>query len=138
MNSIQKLTTVALAGSMSLGLAAIGATAAGAATRPKASSVNLTAHCSKGSLGNLQIQREDNGKLSIDVGVDMTRHSSGVPWKMRVTDNGTTIANATVRTISDGSFSVTRLLEPKAGANHVVFYAKNLRTGETCRLNGTA
>ena len=136
MNSIQKVTTLALAGSMSLGFAAVGVSAAGATPPPRASSVNLTAHCGKGSAGTLQVQREDNGTLSVDVGVDMARHTAGIPWRIKATDNGAVVVNSTVRTISDGSFSVTRLLVPKAGANHVVFYAKNLRTGETCRLNG--
>jgi len=137
MNKIQKLTTVALAGTMSLGLAAAGASAASASTRPKASSINLNAACSKGSLGNLQVQREDTGKLSIDVGVDMTRHAAGVPWTFKVTDNGTTVATGTARTIGDGSFSVSKLMWPKSGVNHFVFTAKNLKTGETCRLAGT-
>jgi len=137
MNKMQKLTTVALAGSMSLGVAALGATAASAATRTRASSINLTAACSKGSLGNLQVQREDTGQLSIDVGVDMARHTAGVPWVFKATDNGATIASGRTATIGDGSFSVTRLLWPKAGSNHVVFTARNLRTGETCKISGT-
>jgi hypothetical protein len=137
MNKIQKLTTVALAGSLSLGLAATAASAASASTGPKASSINLNATCSKGSLGNLQVQREDTGQLSIDVGVDMTRHTAGVPWTFRVTDNGSTVTKGTTRTIGDGSFSVSKLMWPKGGANHFVFTAKNVRTGETCKLIGT-
>jgi hypothetical protein len=137
MTKIQKLTTLGLASTLSLGLAAAGASAASAGSKPGASSVNLTAACSKGSLGNLQVQREDTGKLSIDVGVDMARHAAGAPWRIKATDNGTTVARGTVRTISDGSFSITRLIEPVKGANHVVFYATNLRTGETCKLGGT-
>lgn len=137
MNKLQKLTAVALASSMSLGIVAIGASAASAATHPRASSINLTAACSRGSLGNLQVQREDTGQLSIDIGVDMARHTAGVPWAIKATDNGTTIASGRTTTIGDGSFSVTRLLWPKAGSNHIVFTAKNLRNGETCRISGT-
>jgi hypothetical protein len=135
MKKIQKVTTLAVAGAMSMGAAAAGVSAAGAATRPKA---NSTIACGKGSTANLQVQREDNGKLSVDIGVDMNRHTSGVPWKVRAYDNGKLIENATVRTISDGSFSVTRVLAPLAGTNHIVFYATNLRTGKTCKMNGTA
>jgi len=138
MNKFQKLTTLAIAGSMSVGMAAVGATAASAATRAKAGSVNLTTACTKGSLGNLQVQREDTGQLSIDIGVDMARHTAGVPWVFKATDNGVTVAAGRTSTLGDGSFSVTRLLSPKAGTNHVVFTARNLRTGETCRLSGTA
>jgi hypothetical protein len=137
MNKIQKLTTVALAGSMSLGLAAAGVSAASASTtRPKVSSINLNATCSKGSLGNLQVQREDTGQLSVDVGVDMARHTAGVPWAFRVTDNGSTVATGTTRTIGDGSFSISKLMWPKGGVNHFVLTAKNLKTGETCKLAG--
>ena len=137
MSTFKKFASVAMIGSMSLGVGGIGLTGASAATRPHASSVNVTVPCSQGSLGNLQVQREDNGQLSIDVGVDMARHSAGVAWKVKVTDNGTVVANSIVRTVSDGSFSVTRLLSPKAGANHVVFTATNLKSHETCSIQGT-
>jgi hypothetical protein len=135
MKKIQTVTTLAVAGAMSLGAAGAGASVAAAST--KVSSVNNSAKCTKGSVDNLQIQREDTGQLSIDMGVDMSRHLSGVPWRVKAYDNGSLITKATVRTVSDGSFSITRLISPKAGSNHVVFYATNLRTGETCRLNGT-
>jgi hypothetical protein len=137
MNTIKKLTTVALAGSMSLGLSAAGASPASAQTRPRASSINLSAVCSKGSIGNLQVQREDTGQLSIDIGVDMARHTVGVPWTFRVTDNGITVASGSARTIADGTFSVSRLMWPEGGANHFVFTARNLKTKETCKLAGT-
>ncbi len=50
---------------------------AGAATPP----VNITAQCSGTSTVNLQLQRKDTGKLSVDFGVDMARHKAGVQWK---------------------------------------------------------
>jgi len=135
MKKIQTVTTLAVAGAISL--AAVAAGASVAAASPKVAPVNNSTKCTKSTVGNLQIQREDTGQLSIDMGVDMTRHLSGVPWKVKAYDNGSLIANTTMRTVSDGSFSITRLISPKAGSNHVVFYATNLRTGETCKLNGT-
>jgi hypothetical protein len=106
---------------------------AGASTvRP--ASININRACTKGSVANLQVQREDNGQLSVDFGVDMSLHSAGVPWKFSVTDNGTTIASGTALTISDGSFSRTRALYPKAGANHFRFRAVNQRTGEVSSI----
>ena len=135
--SIRPRTIAALAAAMTLGTTAAGVGAAAAAAPGPRASINKTASCTKGSLANLQAQREDTGKLSVDVGVDMSRHASGVPWKVKVTDNGKTLANATVRTISDGSFSITRTLKPIAGKNHIVFTATNLRTGERCVMNGT-
>jgi hypothetical protein len=47
-------------------------------------------------------------------------------------------AKATVRTVSDGAFSVARTVVSVEGAHHVVFTARNLRTGEEYVLNGTA
>jgi hypothetical protein len=137
MKRMRKLVTAVLAGSVPLGLGAAGMNTASAATAARATSLDHSVRCSKTSLANLQVQREDNGKVSVDAGVDMARHVAKVPWRMKVTDNGTTLANATVHTISDGSFSVTREVAPRASANHVVFVATNLRTGETCRMNGT-
>jgi len=136
MKKLRTFTTAAVAGVISLGT--VGALAAGAsASTPKVSSVNVTHACSKGSLANLQVQREDTGQISIDVGVDMARHTAGVPWKITVLDNGTAVAAGKFRTAGDGSFSYTKLMNPKAGANHVVFRAVNLRTGESCAIAGT-
>jgi len=137
MRTLRTITTIAAASALTLGTVAIGATSALAATPKAASSVNLTSACSKGSLGNLQVQREDTGKLSIDVGVDMARHLAKVPWHVKVVDNNVTIMNSNVLTASDGSFSLTRLISPRAGSNHVTFHATNLKTGEVCTISGT-
>jgi len=136
MKKRQKLTALAVVGAMSAATAATGLSAAGAATAAR--SANVTKACSKASTANLQVQREDSGMLSVDMGVDMARHVSAVPWRIAGYDNGRRIESATVRTISDGSFSVTRLIAPLGGTNRVVFFATNLKTGETCRLNAVA
>jgi hypothetical protein len=136
MKALGRMSSLVIAGTMTLGAAAlVVAPPSGAAAR--ANSVDLTVKCSKGSLANLQVQREDNGQLSIDAGVDMARHVAGVPWRLRVTDNSTTIVSGVVKTAGDGSFSVSRLITPRSGANHVVVHATNLRTGETCVVSGT-
>jgi len=126
---IARPLTLVIPGLVAVGLVGL-TTPALAASTPAV--VNGT--CTKGSLSNLQVQREDNGTLSIDFGVDMARHTSGVPWTVRVTDNGALVARTHTTTISDGSFSVTRVLTPKAGANHVVATARNSATGERCVL----
>ena len=105
---------------------AAGAIPAQAATR------NST--CSLRSLSNLQVQREDNGKLSVDFGVDMVSHASGVKWTYRVVDNGSVVMRGTASTIADGSFSVTQAITPLTGTNHILATAKNAATGETCRI----
>ncbi len=109
-------------------------TPAGAATPTQ---INVNAKCSKTSWANLQVGREDTGKLSIDFGVDMAAHRAGVVWKATVTDNTSSVFSGTVKTISDGSFSVTRLVTPSAGPNKVTGKATNLSTGETCTVTGT-
>ena len=98
------------------------------------SSVNVNARCSGSSVSNLQVQREDTGKLSVDFGVDMARHTAGVPWKVVQKDNGTVFANGITKTISDGSFSITRVIAPKPGTNTITATAKNALTGETCTI----
>jgi hypothetical protein len=102
-----------------------------ASTKP-AAVVNGT--CSKGSLSNLQVQREDNGTLSIDFGVDMSAHTSGVSWVVKVMDNRSMVYRGNAVTIFDGSFSISKAIAPKTGTNHVVATARNFATGETCKI----
>jgi hypothetical protein len=97
----------------------------------------VNAKCSGSSWANLQVGREDNGKLSIDFGVDMAIHRAGVVWKATVKDNTLTVFAGQVRTIPDGSFSVTRLITPLPGTNKVTGSATNPATGETCRVTGS-
>lgn len=96
--------------------------------------VTRNSTCSLGSLSNLQVQREDNGTLSIDFGVDMVTHSAGVNWTYRIVDNRTVVMRGTSSTIADGSFSVSRAITPRTGPNRIVAIAKNAATGETCRI----
>ena len=113
----------------------LAATHTGATTRP--ANVNINAKCSGSSVANLQVQREDTGKLSVDFGVDMVRHQAGVPWKVTLSDNGSLFVNTTVKTISDGSFSVSPVINPKSGINTIVGKAVNVGTHETCTIKGS-
>jgi len=132
-----RMTRIIAAGA--IGAAGMGAVVAlptvqaGAAT----GSVVVNAKCSGTSVANLQLQREDTGKLSVDFGVDMVRPVAGVPWKVSAKDNGTIFVSTTKLTISDGSFSVSRVILPAAGTNKVVGHAVNTRTGETCTVTGS-
>jgi len=67
----------------------------------------------------------------------MARHTAGVPWNVKETRNGKIFVSTTVKTISDGSFSITRALNPMAGANTFVAYAVDTRTGKTCSITGS-
>jgi hypothetical protein len=130
--NFRRLTLIALPAALTIGV--LGAALPAHAATPAAVVVN--GHCSKGSLSNLQLQREDTGKISVDFGVDMARHTAGVAWKVKETRNGVAFVNSTTRTIADGSFSNASLLAPKA-VNHIVATATNPKTGETCTISAT-
>ena len=131
-----RITRLIIAGAIGTGgLAAVTAlpvTQAGAASVP----VNITLKCSGTSMVNLQLQREDTGKVSVDFGVDMARHKAGIQWHVTETNNGSTFVNRSVTTIRDGSFSITSVLAP-AVSNTVAGTAVNPSTGETCHVSGT-
>lgn len=111
-------------------LAAFPAAAAG-------SSVNLTAHCSGSSVASLHVEREVKGRLSVDFGVDMARHTPGVAWSVTETRNGTTFVNTTLKTTGDGSFSITQTLPRILGTNTIAGKAVNPANGETCSISGS-
>jgi hypothetical protein len=126
----RRLATVALS-------AAIGGSALLASVPARAASgVIVNGHCTGSSMYSLQVQKEDTGKISVDWGVDMSRHTGGVAWHVTEADNGLVFVNTTVKTIADGSFSVTRLLSPQA-TNKITASAKNPATGETCSAHAT-
>jgi hypothetical protein len=132
-NRMTRVIAACTAGTAGLGaLAVLPASQAGAASAP----VNITLKCSGASLVNLQLQREDTGKVSVDFGVDMARHKAAVQWKVTETNNGTTFVNKSVRTIRDGSFSISSVLAP-APSTTVVGTAVNATSGETCNVSGT-
>lgn len=130
--NVRRLALIALPATLTIGV--LGAALPAHAATPTAVVVN--GHCSKGSLSNLQLQREDTGQISVDFGVDMARHTAGVAWKVKETRNGIAFVNGTTHTISDGSFSISSLLAPKP-LNHVVATATNPKTGETCTIQAT-
>ena len=131
---LNRLVATGAAGLAGLVLvAALPAASASAATN----SVNVTRKCAGTSVANLQVQREDTGQLSVDFGVDMAKHTAGVPWKVKETRNGKMFVSTPVKTISDGSFASLGALKPVAGTNAFVVYAVNTRTGQTCSITGS-
>jgi hypothetical protein len=130
--NFRRLAVIALPATLTLGT--LGAALPARAATP--TSINITRHCTKTSMVNLQLQREDTGQVSVDFGVDMARHQAGVTWRVKETRNGVTFVNRTTRTIADGSFSISSLLGPRS-VNHVVATATNPATGETCTIGAT-
>jgi hypothetical protein len=120
-----------------LGLAGLGLVAVLPVTAASAapSSVNINRNWGT-SVANIQVQREDTGLLSVDFGVDMAKHGAGVPWKVTITRNGKLVASTTAKTISDGSFSITRVLTPVPGTNTFVARAVDTLTGQAWSITG--
>ena len=136
--SQNRLTHLIAAGAVSLaGLGAALAIPVVSASAATTNPININAKCSGTSVANLQVQREDTGKLSVDFGVDMARHAAGVRWGVGATDDGTLFVFQMVKTISDGSFSVTSVITPKPGVNTIVATAGNPVTHETCTVRGS-
>lgn len=131
---ITRLVTAGALGLAGLGTFALVPVASASAATP---SININARCSGTSVSNLQAQREDTGAVSVDFGVDMARHTAGIPWKITESRNGTGFVSVTVKTVTDGSFSVTRVLSPLAGTNTIAARAVNAKTGETCSITGS-
>jgi hypothetical protein len=127
---IRRLALLALPAAAAVG--ALGFTVPAHAATP--APVNKNVVCSQGSTANLQLQREDTGKLSVDFGVDMKSHVAGIAWKVKESNNTIAFVKTTEYTLADGSFSVTRRITPVSGVNHIVATATNPATGETCRI----
>ena len=130
--NFRRLALIALPAALTIGT--LGAALPAHAATPTAVVVN--GHCSKTSLDNLQLQREDTGQISVDFGVDMARHTAGVTWHVRETRNGVVFVNRYPRTGADGSFSISSLLAPQP-TNHIVAKAYNPATGELCTISAT-
>ena len=134
--SNHRITRLIVAGAIGAGglaaLTALPVAQAGAASVP----INVTLNCSGSSKINLQLQREDNGTVSVDFGVDMAHHKAGVHWHVTETNNGTTSVNNSVKTIRDGSFSITSVLAP-ATSETVIGTGVNPGICETCNVSGT-
>lgn len=125
-----------LALSAAFGLAGIGIVATVPPADAATPSVTVNAKCSGHSVVNLQLQREDNGALGVDFGVDMARHKAGVVWKVVETRNGTAFVTTSVKTVSDGSFSISSVLS-SPGTTTVAGKAVNAASGETCSISST-
>jgi hypothetical protein len=130
--NIRRLALIALPAALIVGT--VGTALPAHAASPTAVVVNR--HCAGKSVANLQLQREDTGQISVDFGVDMARHTTGVPWKIKESRNGTVFVDRTLRTIRDGSFSTSSLLAPKS-VNHIAATARNRVTGEICTISTT-
>jgi hypothetical protein len=78
--------------------------------------------------------KHDDGRIEVELEVDQNRN--GVPWRVRIRQNGALVVNTTRRTRApSGSFSLERRLRDRAGSDR--FVARATRRGETCRASLT-
>lgn len=106
------------------------ATAPAASAKGGAGAVIATGACSASTHWKMKA-KPDNGRLELELEIDSNRN--GQTWAVRITDNGTQIfAGNRVTLAPSGSFVVRRLAADKAGVDHFVGTARNLRGGERC------
>ena len=94
--------------------------------------VRRTGSCSGSSTSKLKAKHDD-GRIEVEFEVDQNR--VGVPWKVRIRQNGRLVVNVTRRTRApSGSFSLERRLRNRAGTDRIVARATRAG-GETCRAS---
>ena len=127
MTTTRTVLTTALATALGLGLAlAPSASASGGGA-----GVRTAGSCSSGATWTLKAKHDDR-LIQVEGEADTNR--AGQAWNWSISDNGTVVrhGSATTRAPS-GSFSVTRRIGNRAGADRVVFRATRPATGQTCR-----
>jgi hypothetical protein len=118
-----------------LATAALVATVTGVVTAPPAlagdDGVVRRGGCSRAADWKLKAGPDD-GRIEVEGEVDSNR--SGQVWRWRLVHDGSVSARGRATTSPpSGSFEVRRVLVDLAGTDHIVFRAKNRRSGEICR-----
>lgn len=92
--------------------------------------VRRSGSCSAGAHWTLK-SKQDDGALETELEVDSNR--AGQRWSVVLRDNGDRVV-ATRRTTlrPSGSFSLERHHADRAGSDHVVAVARDLRSGQRC------
>lgn len=104
------------------------------ATAPAASAKTIVAtasgKCSAASHWKMKA-KPDDGRMELELEVDSNRN--GQRWTVHINDNKVRIfAGSRLTHAPSGSFEVRRLTANRAGIDHFVAVARNVRTGETC------
>lgn len=114
---------VALVATALAALAAPGLSAAG-------DDVRKAGKCSGSSTSKIKAKARD-GRLEVEFEVDQNRN--GVPWKVKIKDNGNVQFRGTATTRPpSGSFSVERRIGDQPGADAIKGIGRNPATGERC------
>ena len=123
-----------------LRLTAIAAVAIAAATAfvPAALAKNgdpqVRGTCTASSTSKLKLKIE-NGRIEVEFEVDQNRN--GIPWKVTLRRNGTSLASITARTRApSGSFTVRRVIANTPGTDRITANAAS-PSGERCSAQAT-
>ena len=93
--------------------------------------VRANGSCSSGATWSVKA-KHDAGVIEVEGQVDSNH--AGQAWNWSISDNGAVVRRGSATTTApSGSFSVTRRIGNRAGADHVVFRANRPATGQTCR-----
>jgi hypothetical protein len=119
------ITATALAG----GAAILCASSADAAT-----TALIHGSCSMGSTVSMQLQHSDPGR--IDAGFEVDHAKVGSTWRVRLQHDGVRYFLGTRTAAADGTFSVDRVLRNLPGPDTFTGHARNLASGEVCKVTG--
>ena len=94
--------------------------------------VRVFGSCTNSSNVKLKLSDED-GRIETELEVDQNRN--GVPWRVRIFQNGRLVRSAVgVTRAPSGSFEVRRVLANRPGTDVIRGVARNLRSGAVCRV----
>ncbi len=92
--------------------------------------VRATGKCSGSSTSKIKAKARD-GRLEVEFEVDQNRN--GVPWKVKIKDNGDVQFSGRARTKApSGSFSIGRRIDDQPGTDAIKGIGRNRATGERC------
>ena len=110
--------------------AAIAAIAIPATAPASDDDVERAGQCTGGTTARIKA-KPDDGRLEVEFEVDQNRN--GVPWKVKLKDNGDVVVRDTVRTHApSGSFSLERKIADRSGTDQITGIARNKQSGERC------
>jgi len=129
MNAYQRLAAAALTTGMAVTSFAVMSAPAHAGT----AFTLRQGTCSGSSLTDLKVKR-DNGRLEVEGEVDSNVNAQTWRWGLRH-DGQRVFSGARFTRGPSGSFTVHRFIDNNAGADRIVFNARNIRSGEVCRTS---
>ncbi len=111
-------------------LASLAAVAAPGLAAAGSDDVRSNGKCSGSSTSKIKAKARD-GRLEVEFEVDQNKN--GVPWKVKIKDNGDVQFRGTATTKApSGSFSIEKAIADQSGADTIKGVGRNKKTGERC------